>query len=539
MRTLAFACLLLAAGLAASPASAAQADDGNTAHTRESMVLKVANRGIIVLHGPVAGHRAAERVERAGQRIREVLKQDDMPEVTIEETPVGSRVLLGGAPAFLVTRLDVDEQIGETTAIAAEEAAARLRAALVERREQSSARYLAIATGLALAATLAASLLAWMVLRLHGRASRVIAEKAQAHSEALKLGGIPVFSASHILTLVRPLFGFLILIAFVLLAWAWLSFVLTRFPYTRPWGEQLGGDLLALASNAGRATFDALPGLLVVALVVYIARTLNRGASLFFDRVESGRVQARWLDADTARPTRRIVTVVIWLFALALAYPYLPGAHSDAFKGLSVLVGLMVSLGAASVVGQAFSGLILMYSSAIRAGEYVRIGNIEGTVTEVGMFVTRIRTGIGQEVTVPNSSVMSGAAINYSRTTRNSGYIVDTSVTIGYSTPWRQVHAMLIEAARRTEIATEPAPEVRQTALSDFYVEYRLIGHGPGERPRLRADLLSELHANIQDVFNEHGVQIMSPNYEADPPEPQVVPKERWYEAPAKPPESR
>jgi small-conductance mechanosensitive channel len=176
---------------------------------------------------------------------------------------------------------------------------------------------------------------------------------------------------------------------------------------------------------------------------------------------------------------------------------------------------------------------------AFRKGDYVRIGDTEGTVTDLGIFATRIRTGLGEEITLPNATVMATSTKNYSRVIEGVGYVVDTVVTIGYSAPWRQVHAMLEEAASRTpDIAKKPAPIVRQTALSDFYVEYRLVAYSLVESPMGRADLLNRLHANIQDVFNEHGVQIMSPHYEEDPNEPHVVPRDRWFLAPAKPPGS-
>ena len=274
-------------------------------------------------------------------------------------------------------------------------------------------------------------------------------------------------------------------------------------------------------------------------LIFIIARAITRGVAIFFDRVERGRLHAGWIDADIAKPSRRIFNLVIWIFALAMAYPYLPGAQTEAFKGLSVLVGLMVSLGASSVIGQAFSGLILMYTRAFRNGDYVRIGDTEGTVVELGMFVTRIRTGMGEEITLPNSGIMATTTRNYSRAVGGTGYVVDTVVTIGYSTPWRQVQAMLEEAARRTPgIAATPAPMVRQTALSDFYVEYRLIAYTPVGQPRQRAEVLNDLHAQIQDVFNEYGVQIMSPHYMMDPKDPQVVPKDKWHLPPARPPEN-
>jgi len=194
----------------------------------------------------------------------------------------------------------------------------------------------------------------------------------------------------------------------------------------------------------------------------------------------------------------------------------------------------MISLGASNLVGQAASGLILTYGRVYRKGEYVQLANQEGTVTEMGMFATRIRTGLGEELTISNTSILAGTTKNYSRTVQGAGYVVDTTVTIGYDTPWRQVHAMLIDAALRTEgILTQPAPQVFQTALSDWYPVYRLVCQAVPEEPRPRALVLSALHANIQDVFNTFGVQIMSPQYIADPAHPKTVPPAQWAPPPA------
>jgi len=259
----------------------------------------------------------------------------------------------------------------------------------------------------------------------------------------------------------------------------------------------------------------------------------------FFDGVQSGRVNVSWIDADSARPTRRLAAFAVWVFALVMAYPYIPGSGTEAFKGLSVLVGLMVSIGASGIIGQGASGLILMYTRTYRPGEYVRVGEHEGTLVELGMFTSRLRTGLGEELTLPNALVLGSVTRNYSRTVKE-GFVLDTVVTIGYDAPWRQVHAMLIEAALRTEgVSADPKPRVFQTALSDFYAEYRLVCQAIPSQPRPRAEVLSNVHANIQDVFNEHGVQIMSPHYLGDPAEQKVVPRANWYAPPAAPPPSK
>jgi small-conductance mechanosensitive channel len=151
------------------------------------------------------------------------------------------------------------------------------------------------------------------------------------------------------------------------------------------------------------------------------------------------------------------------------------------------------------------------------------------------MFATRLRTGRGEELILPNTIVLANTTRNYSRADAGRGFVLQVKVTIGYATPWRQVHAMLLEAARRTpDVVSDPAPFVIQAALSDFYVEYELVATATSEAPGQRARILSALNANVQDVFNEYGVQIMSPHYRGDPAQPQVVPKERWFEPPAR-----
>jgi small-conductance mechanosensitive channel len=532
------AAVLAAVVTVASPLPAPAAE-GQTA--RQSAVVKVGNRVIIKLYGPIAGYSAEERAAGAVERIERALDADSSADVSIEEAPEekSTRVLVGRRHAFLVTPVDIDTQAGETTQLVAREAAERLERSVLEWREHRTPRYLAKAAALVAGATLLFAAILWLLFRGNRWAgNRLSAATATLRPGSPLPGGLHFLDPAHLLSFARFLVAGTAWVLALFLASGWFTFVLEQFPYTRPWGEGLEGNLLALFKGVALAIVEALPGLFIVVIVVLIARVVIRTFAVFFQRVEDGRVRIRWLDTDTAAPTRRIFNFIVCVFALAMAYPYLPGAGTEAFRGLSVLVGVMVSLGGASVVGQAFSGLILMYARAFRSGDYVRIGDTEGTVMGLGMFVTRIRTGLGEEITLPNSAIMAATTKNYSRAVPGTGYVVDTVVTIGYSTPWRQVEAMLKEAAHRTaDIVRDPEPIVRQTALSDFYIEYRLAAYTPVESPARRIDVLNRLHGNIQDVFNEYGVQIMSPHYMMDPRAPQVVAKQDWYAAPARHPD--
>lgn len=498
-------------------------------------VLRYANRAILTLQVPYLGMPPSERVRRAQGNIDLALAQGGPGELSTRATPQGQLVFVDGVMALILFEGDVAPMSGDTLAALTERTLAALRQAIHETQEGRSTHSLLVSLGRVAVATVLAVALFAAARFVRRRGLSVIVAFLDRQTRKLAQGEV-----LHRERLRQWLHAFDALVSWglgLLLSYAWLSFSMQQFPYTRPWGEGLHQYLISVALGLGKGMLSAVPGLLVAVLILLMARGAVGALSSFFQRVERGQLSVGWLRQDAAGPTRRVATWLLWVFALAMAYPYLPGAETEAFKGMSVLVGVMMSLGASNFVGQVAGGLILTYSNVLRRGEYVRIGDHEGTVVDIGAFNTRIRTGLGEEVILPNASIVGNATKNYSRAVQGPGYVVDTVVTIGYDTPWRQVEAMLIEAATRTPgVLATPAPRVFQTALSDFYPEYRLVCQAIPEHPRPRAEVLSALHAHIQDVFNENGVQIMSPHYVLDPSEAKVVPPTRWYAAPARPP---
>jgi len=391
---------------------------------------------------------------------------------------------------------------------------------------------------LAALACLGATAASYVFVLVLGRIRKRVAERTraavQSRVEAFKVGGITAFQPATVAAMARQTINVAFGVLAAIAAYLWLEFCLLRFPYTQPLGEQLGDYLIEAVIRVGEGLVAGIPGLLIIVVIILVTRAVTLLIRMFFERVEQHSIELGWVDAETAPVTRRLLVGLVWIFALAMIYPYIPGSDSDAFKGLSVLLGVMVSLGATGVVGQAASGLILVYSRALRVGEFVRVRENEGTVTAIGLFAVKIATSSGEELSIPNSVIVGTTTRNYSRTPDGDSGAIDTAVTIGYGTPWRQVHAMLLEAAVRTAgIRADPAPYVRQTALGDFYVCYRLCARIGV--PVERVAVLDRLHQNIQDVFNEYGVQIMSPHYVEDPAQAAIVPRERWYEAPARP----
>jgi len=510
------------------------AEKTTAASSREPGELVVFNRSIMTFRVPLLGVSAPDRARRTRANLDRLLDRAGPGKLEVRAESLGNFVMLDGALALIVTPGDVDAVEAQTLDQATQDAVARLRQVIDETRESRDVSSLLRGALKAAGATgvfIAGLLLFAKARRAFGSA---LASAVHRRADRLRLAGAELLRRDQLAAGMRV--GTLALhwLLALALTYEWLSFSLSVFPFTRPWGEQLQGYMWGVLLQVGGAILQAIPNLAIAVLIFLLARAVVAMLRPVFDNIELGRGSAGWLDRDTVAPTRRIASALIWIFAVVMAYPYLPGAQTEAFKGVSVLIGLMISLGSSSVVGQGASGLILMYSRSLRRGEFVRIGDHEGTVTEVGLFMTKIRTGLGEEVNLPNALILGTPTKNYSRAVKGVGYIVDTTVSIGYDTPWRQVEAMLLESARRTNgILGDPAPQVFQTALADFYPVYRLVCQAVPEVPRLRAEVLNALHANVQDVFNEHGVQIMSPHYMADGEQPKVVPPDRWFAAPA------
>jgi small-conductance mechanosensitive channel len=500
--------------------------------------LVLFSREVFAFRAPLLGVSAQARSKRAFTRIQEQLDQAGPHAVSVRTEALGVLVQIDGGTSFVISPADLDPASNDSLELVAQQAADALSRAIAESREGRDFKTLSRALLLALAVTAAYALLLWLLAQARQALARRLLLVSDKHSARLRVGGMALLHPERVAHGVQLFLTLVYRLVVLVLTVEWFSFVLRSFPFTRAWGESLNGYLIGLAMPLWEASVRAVPELLTALLIFYVVFLLTKGMDRFFANVQLGRIQLSWLGPDTVVPTQRLSKVAVWLFGVAMAYPYLPGSDTEAFKGLSVLVGLMLSMGASSLVGQAASGLILTYGRAFRKGEFVCVADHEGTVTEMGVFTTRIRTGLGEELTISNASILASTTKNYSRAVQGPGFVLDTTVTIGYDTPWRQVHALLVEAAKRTPgVLQEPAPQVFQTALSDWYPEYRLVCQAIPEEPRPRARLLSDLHASIQDVFNEYGVQILSPNYIADPHEAKVVPPEKWYAAPAQRPD--
>ena len=434
-------------------------------------------------------------------------------------------------PVVRVTEADAEfEGIDRKTL--ADAYRARVREAIVAYRASRTREALVASAWRAGLSTLFAAVALLVVLWLFRSVNRWVERRYADRVKTLSISSFEVVRAERIWGIVRGVLSFARGLALVVVIVVWLRQALSFFPWTRGVALHIDDWVLAPLAVLGSGLVAKIPNLIFLGVLFVVVRYVLRMIHLFAMAVGRGEVALQNFDPDWAEPSYKIVRVAVVAFALIVAYPYIPGSQSGAFKGVSLFVGVIFSLGSSSIISNVIAGYTMVYRRAFREGDMVRVGGVLGAVTRVRLQVTHLRTPKNEDVVVPNSTILNGEVINYSTLAKTDGLILHTTVGIGYETPWRQVVAMLIEAAGRTEgLLKEPKPFVLQTALGDFAVTYQINAYC--DEPRLMARHYSALHANILDVFNEYGVQIMTPAYEGDPPEPKVVPRDKWHEPPA------
>lgn len=388
---------------------------------------------------------------------------------------------------------------------AAGEAASALHVAAGTRPVSISLLYTLIATAVLLGVwrLMAYAFSAWLYPRLRSWHGRYIRSIRIQNFELIPAERITAF----LLAVARALRVLLSLAAL----YAYVAVVMIFFPATRPYASLIFDDVLAPLRAIGAALAAYLPNLFYLAVIAVVAYYVSRFVRLVFGEVRRGSITLPGFYPEWALPTYKILRFLIVIFTLIAAFPYIPGSKSPAFQGISIFFGLLLSLGSSSAIANVVAGVVLTYTRAFRVGDRVTVGSTTGDVIESTLLVTRVRTIKNVEIAIPNATVLSSHIVNFSAAAQHQGLIVHTSVTIGYEVPWRKVHQLLIDAASATQdVLAEPPPFVLQTTLGDFYVSYEINAYT--HQPLRMANILSELHQNIQDRFYSAGVEIMSPH---------------------------
>ena len=372
-------------------------------------------------------------------------------------------------------------------------------------------------------ATVVLSAWLWLLARLYPRLYTKLEHWRVTGTAKLRIQGLELLSSDRLALLALRIARLSRIILTVLAFYLYTPLVLSYFPWTAPYAEPVVHWAIAPFATVWVSFVAYLPSVFWLAAIIIITRLGLQLLGLLSNALRDGSITFEGFYPEWAEPTYKIVRVLVFAFALVMAFPHLPGSSSDAFKGVSIFLGVLFSLGSSSAVANVVAGIVLTYTRSFKVGDFIKIGTNTGTVEERTLLVTRLRTRKGVEVTIPNATVLAGDVQNFSARAAQGALVLHTAVTIGYDAPWRTVHALLLDAARRTpEVLELPAPFVLQTDLGDFSVRYELNVHT--KSPEKMQEIHSQLHAQIQDAFAAAGMEIMSPMYLARRDGPSTVP---------------
>ncbi len=441
---------------------------------------------------------------------------------------------------LLTTVLDIDSRLeggvgGMDRQILAKVYLKKITEMVKEYREQRETPNLLLNTVNALAATAILAFGWWGLGWIFKKLDAAFERRYKARVKDVTIHKVSVLQSHQIWAGYRGTVKFIWLFLLLVLLYAYLNFVLRLYPWTAYLGKQLLTILFDPLRIIGKGIVATIPDIFFLVILIALFRYLLKFGRLIFANLAEGTVTFKGFDQEWAWPTYRIFRALIIAFAVVMAYPHIPGSNSNAFKGVTLFLGVLLSLGSTSVIGNIIAGYSLVYRRAFRVGDRIRVNEHLGDVIERRLLVTHLRSLKNEEIIVPNSEILNHPVINYSSLAKQQGLILHTTVGIGYETPWRQVEAMLVDAVGQTPgLLKNPPPFVLQPSLGDFCVSYELNAYC--DNPHEMMELYSRLNQNILDVFNEHGVQIMTPAYRDDPAEPKIVPKDQWFTPPAKPP---
>ena len=465
---------------------------------------------IYLAYGPISAH---DRAQRTSERLRKLAytPNADIAAITTFESDYGTEIRLGNDVLTVVTEDDA-EHMHASRALLAKYYAGEIGKAVAQARQEHSAKFLIRAAIYALATLLLYVLIVWLVMV----GSRWLLKRLQRPGaplvKGIKIQKSEILAGERLASILAGFVRLLRAVILFLLTVVFLGAEFNYFPWTRVHGKQLLEYVLTPVRFVGIAILDYLPKLFYILVILAVMYFVMKFVRILAREFERGNIRLRGFYPEWIQPTYKIVRFLLICFTAVLIYPYLPGENSPAFKGVGLFLGVLFSLGSTSAVANVVAGIILTYTRGFRVGDWVKIGDNIGNVVSQNMLATHLETFQKEEVVIPNSVVLGSHVINYSLQGQTEGVILHTSVTIGYDTPWRTVHGLLLEAAAKThDILGDPAPFVLQRQLEDSYVQYEINAYT--RNPHAMFVTYSNLHANIQDCFYAAGVEIMSPVY--------------------------
>jgi len=468
---------------------------------------------VLVIYTRIGSSNASERAQAIAHKIRKLYENDlfNKDSLIMVKNESGYDIAYKDEIIMSVTEYD-SKWYNENPEKIAGICLTKIRDSVVMEKEKMSFTNILKRIGLALLVVLIIGLLMYLINILFRRSAKLITESRKTYFSGIKIGNINILNPDQhkkFFLKLNAVFRFIVKLIVIYIS---LPVLFSIFPSTKSYAETLISWVLTPAGRIVNGIIDFLPNLVTIVVIYLFTHYAIKSLKYFADEIESGNVSLKGFYKDWSKPTFNILKFILYAFMMVLIFPYLPGSESDAFKGVSVFIGILFSFGSTSAITNIVAGLVITYMRAFQIGDIIKIGDVMGIVTEKTLLVTRIKTIKNEDISIPNSTVLSSHTINYTANAKNPGLIIHTTVTIGYDVPWKNMHEALINAASRTElILKEPKPFVLQTSLDDFYVSYQINAYT--QAADKQAVVYSDLHANIQDCCNEAGIEIMSPHY--------------------------
>lgn len=483
----------------------------------DGVTVVLGDQTLFVIKAGVGSFSASERSQAVTNRIETMAKDLTVPvnSLKISDQPSTTDILSGDKVIFTITDGDA-KAAGKTRQELANEYLPKISNTIIQYRQERSLKNILFGVLYTVISTLAL----WLIFKILNQIFQKIfngISNWQARSiPAVRIQNFELLPASRITYILNNIIKTIRLVLVLGILYIYVTLILSFFPWTKQISTNILNYFFLALESAIEGLVAYLPKFIALAIIIICAYYIIKFIRPVFRELGNGNLSLPGFYPEWAEPTFKLALFLIIALALVVALPFLPGFGSPAFQGISVFLGVLLSLGSSAAVANIVAGVILIYTRAFRVGDRIKINDAIGEIVEKSLFVTRIRTIKNVVITIPNGTVLTSQIINYSALAEDPNYylILHTTVTLGYDLPWRKIHQVLIDAALATSyILTEPVPFILQTSLDDFYVSYEINAYT--NQPALMARIYSELHQNIQDKCNEADIEILSPHYSA------------------------
>ncbi len=472
------------------------------------------------LYGPVGSFTSADRVKQLDKMLNKEIRWKKKPFINLQTIEKGDRLYVADSTKLLITVTNTDAIYSRMDR---HELADTLINILTRKNEEylGHSRIYRIVKDILIIVGLSLLLVVsfWWIIKMLRFVFRKIRLFLQRESNrfirSIRLKNIEILSAERMRLLMLYTLKLISIVVYFVVSYTFLTTFIALFPGTKPITDKLYSFILTPLKMIWVSFITFIPNLFFILVILAVFHYLMRLLKVLSKEIEAGNLKIPGFYPDWARQTYLIVRFLGLAFVIVVIFPYLPGSNSPAFKGVSIFLGILFSLGSSTAITNMVAGLVITYMRPFSVGDWVKIGSTMGIVTEKNVLTTRLRTPKNEEISIPNSTILTNQVQNYSSLNSEMGLILYTTITIGYDVPWRKVHQLMIDAAKKTEgVSKKKEPFVLQKSLDDFYISYELNAYvtSPGKM----AVTYSKLHQNIQDCFNAEGVEIMSPHYRAN-----------------------